>query len=144
MAMSPLPMRAFIPPRKRFPIAGSTMQPPTDGAQPLPQTGVPTTNNPIPLGGSILRSPFPQNTIDVAPPQDPVLSSVTTSTTPMPPNNVMPPMGPNQPPMGKPTMPPMMSDVQKRNAYINRMAQQRQSNRFSGLTRPSYGARSYR
>lgn len=140
MAMSPLPMRALAP-RRRPPIAGSTMQPPTGGAEPIPQTGVPTTNNPIPLGGSILKSPFAPNTIDVAPPQDPVLSSVTTSTTPTPPNNVMPPMAPSQPPMAQPASPPMMSQMQRRNAYMAKMAQQQQSSRFSGLTNPAYGRR---
>jgi hypothetical protein len=55
-----------------------------------------------------------------------------------------PPMAPSQPPMAQPASPPMMSEVQKRNAYVNRMMQQRQSNRFSGLTRPSYGAQQYR
>jgi hypothetical protein len=100
MAMSPLPMQRFIPPRKRFPTSGSLMTPPTGGAQPIPQTGVPTTNNPIPLGGSPLASPFGQ------PPATPA---------------------------------PMMSEMQKRNAYMDKMAQQRPSNRFSQFTAPSYG-----
>lgn len=122
MAMSPLPMRPAGP-RRRPLISGSMMKAPMPaqmggGAQPLPQTGVPPTNNPIPMGGSILNSPF-------APaPSQPA------------------PMAPaNEPYVPQPYINPMQSEMQKRAAYMSKMGQQPQSNRFSGLTTPAYGRR---